>query len=176
MDPQQPSYFLRTERLGFRRWCPSDLPLALKLWGDIDVTRLFGGPFSAKDVEARLAKEMACLEEHGFQYWPLFLLENDDLAGVCGLRPYPSKAERILELGFHLRPIHWGKGLAFEAAQAVIKFARESLRVDGLFAGHHPENVGSAKVLMKLGFELTHEELYPPTGRMHKCYLLRFSR
>jgi len=30
-------YFLKTERIGFRTWSRSDLPLANDLWGDVDV-------------------------------------------------------------------------------------------------------------------------------------------
>jgi [ribosomal protein S5]-alanine N-acetyltransferase len=33
-----------------------------------------------------------------------------------------------------------------------------------IFAGHHPENEGSGRLLAKLGFVYTHDELYPPTG------------
>ncbi len=33
-------YFLRSKRLGFRRWIEDDLDLALGLWGDPTVTRL----------------------------------------------------------------------------------------------------------------------------------------
>jgi len=41
-----------------------------------------------------------------------------------------------------------------------------------LFAGHHPENHASRRILSKLGFRLTHEEFYPPTGLLHPSYLL----
>jgi ribosomal-protein-alanine N-acetyltransferase len=73
------------------------------------------------------------------QYWPLFLLENNDPVGCVGLRPY-TKEGRVLELGFHLRPNYWGQGLAHEAANAVITFAFETLDIPSLFAGHHPAN------------------------------------
>ena len=75
-------------------------------------------------------------------------------------------------LGFHFRPMHWGKGFAGEASRAVIGHAFKSLGARGLFAGHYPENHASSKVLEKLGFRFTHEEPYPPTGRMHRCYML----
>jgi len=173
--PSEPSYFLTTQHLGFRPWSPDDMPLAVALWGDIQVTRLIGGPFSDEQIRERLKKEIASMQQHGLQYWPLFLLADGDFVGCCGLRSFRSE-EKIYELGFHFRPAYWGKGLAVESARAVIKFARESLGADGLFAGHHPENVASRKVLSKLGFRFTHEELYAPTGKMHSCYLLSFPK
>lgn len=47
-------YFLRTARLGFRCWIPDDVSLARQLWGDADVTRFFGGPFSNKAIGERM--------------------------------------------------------------------------------------------------------------------------
>lgn len=40
MSGDTDSYFLRSERVGFRTWTAEDLPLALGLWGDPEVTRL----------------------------------------------------------------------------------------------------------------------------------------
>jgi [ribosomal protein S5]-alanine N-acetyltransferase len=166
-----PNYFLRTARLGFRPWSAGDFELAMALWGDIQVTRFIGGPFSEKEVQERLAREFVFMKEHGVQYWPVFLLGDGDFTGCCGLRPYRLE-DGIYELGFHFRPMHWGKGFAGEASRAVIGHAFKSLRARGLFAGHYPENHASSKVLEKLGFRFTHEESYPPTGRMHRCYML----
>lgn len=168
-------YFLRTARLGFRRWSIDDLPLALALWGDPEVTRYIGGPFSPEAVAEKLRAEIASMEAHHVQYWPLFLLDNDAHVGCAGLRLYRVH-DQIYELGFHLRPAYWGRGLAAEAGQAVIAFASERLGAKGLFAGHHPENAASRKVLERLGFRFTHEEVYPPTGLRHPSYLLTIPR
>lgn len=170
-----PTYFLKTARLGFRLWSVDDFPLALALWGDVNVTHLIGGPFSEEQVHERLIKEIGSVRAHGIQYWPIFLLADGDFVGCCGLRSYKPE-EKICELGFHLRPAYWGKGFAVESAQAVIKHASESLRAEKLFAGHHPENLASQKVLEKLGFAFTHEELYAPTGKMHRCYFLKLRK
>ena len=169
-----PAYFLKTLRLGFRLWSLGDLRLAVSLWGDTRVTRLIGGPFSEKQIQERLAGEITSMDALRVQYWPIFLLAGGDFAGCCGLRPCKSE-EKIYELGFHLRPAYWGKGFALESAQGVIAHAFDSLKAQKLLAGHHPENVASRHVLEKLGFRFTHEELYAPTGRLHRCYLLESS-
>ena len=169
------SYFLTSARLGFRCWCEDDLPLALALWGDPEVTALIGGPFSEATVRARLATEIAQMQEFGVQYWPIFLLEADQHVGCAGLRPYRVQ-EKIYELGFHLRRAFWGQGLANEAARAVIDYGFGAIAAKALFAGHHPANEASRHLLLKLGFIHTHDELYPPTGLMHPSYLLRRTR
>ncbi len=164
-------YFLHSKRLGFRHWSEADLELALGLWGDADVTRLIGGVFSVEQVRARLQKEIASQQEHGFQYWPFFLLESGEHVGCCGLRVYQPE-EQIYEIGFHLRKAHWGQGYAVEAAQTVIDYAFNVLDAKALFAGHNPANEASRGLLTKLGFHYTHDEYYAPTGLMHPSYLL----
>ena len=139
----------------------------MSLWGDPRVTALIGGPFDEERVRALLAAQVAA----DLQYWPLFLRADAAFAGCCGLRPHPRSA-RTLELGFHLRPERWGQGLATEAARAAIDFAFAALGAAELFAGHHPDNAASARTLGKLGFRHTHDEIYPPTGRLHPSYLL----
>ncbi len=37
------TYFLTSARLGFRQWTAADLPLAVALWQDAEVTRYLGG-------------------------------------------------------------------------------------------------------------------------------------
>jgi len=168
-------YFLQSPRLGFRPWTDADLGLASGLWGDPEVTRLIGGPFSSEEVCERLAREIATLREHGIQYWPIFLLSTGEHVGCCGLRPY-KVAERVHELGFHIRRAHWQQGYAQEAAQAVIAHAFDALGATALFAGHNPANESSRQLLLKLGFQCTHEEYYAPTGLNHPSYLLRAGR
>jgi RimJ/RimL family protein N-acetyltransferase len=55
----------------------------------------------------------------------------------------------------------------------VIAFAFETVAVKALFAGHHPENAASERLLRKLGFRYTHQEIYLPTGLLNPAYLLK---
>jgi RimJ/RimL family protein N-acetyltransferase len=164
-------YFLRTERLGFRCWSDADEAMALAMWGDAEVRRWTGGPLSPEQARARLRREIANQKAHGIQYWPVFLLATGEHIGSCGMRPYKPSAA-IHELGFGFFPAHWGRGLATEAARAAIEQAFGPVGAAALFAGHHPENEASRHVLGKLGFQYTHDEFYPPTGKMHPSYIL----
>jgi [ribosomal protein S5]-alanine N-acetyltransferase len=165
------SYFLKSARLGFRCWTRDDLPLARELWGDVEVTRFFGGPFSEEEISERLEREIGRMNIHQFQYWPIHLLSDNEHVGCCGLRPYRLE-DKIHELGFHLRPTYWGRGLALEAARAAIGYAFETTGAKGLSAGHHPGNVNSKKVLEKLGFQFTHDEYFAALGMSIPYYLL----
>ncbi len=166
-------YFLTTDRLGFRIWRTDDLDLAVVLWSDPEVARYIHaqGPPDRAAVAERLQREIATQDSYGFQYWPIFLRADGDHVGCCGLRPYRSE-QGIHELGVHLRPCYWQKGLAVEAARAAIDFAFSRAGARALFAGHNPANAASRRMLEKLGFRYTHDELYPPTGLNHPSYLL----
>ena len=168
------TYFLKSSRLGFRSWRADDLDLAIQLWGDYTVTKFFDarGKWSRDAVRERLAKEIRTRKTHGVQYWPIFLLASNAFVGCCGLRPY-DLSKRIYEIGFHIRSNQWRRGYAREAAAAVIDYAFNTLKVNGLFAGHNPKNAVSQHLLEQLGFYHTHDEYYPPTGLNHPSYALK---
>jgi [ribosomal protein S5]-alanine N-acetyltransferase len=167
----EPNYFLRTARLGFRLWRTEDLPLAIALWGNACATELIGGPFSEEHIRERLAREIATMQTQRVQFWPIFLLASGEFIGCCGFRPHKPE-QHVYELGYAFLEPYWGQGFGMEAAQAALAHAQNTLSARGFFAGHHPENLASRKILQKLGFHFTHVELYPPTGKIHPCYSL----
>ena len=165
-------FFLTSMHLGFRTWHESDVPLALRLWGDPAVSRFITAlGFTEKEVRSRLQREIVSQEIHGMQYWPIFLLTSGEHIGCCGLRPRQSRP-CTPELGVHIASQHWRRGYAFEAACSVIEYAFNVLGFEALFAGHNPQNVASRALLLRLGFVHTHDEFYEPTGLMHPSYLL----
>jgi len=164
-------YFLKSNRIGFRPWTLDDMDLAIELWGDPEVSKYLGGPFTMSAVPGKLMTERSILRLHNYQYWPIFLLETGEFIGCCGLRPY-TPSEKVYEFGVHIKSAYWRKGYATEAAKAVIDYAFKKLDAKSLFAGHHPENMISKHLLEKLGFSYTHDEYYEPTKLQHPSYLL----
>lgn len=168
------NYFIKSQRIKFSHWTEEDYPLAKRLWENEKVSEYITatGKFTQEEIKARLKKEMENQNKYGIEYWPIFFSGNDEFIGCCGLRPYFME-NKILEIGFHLLPEFWGRGLAKEAAKTVIDYARDILEVHGIFAGHNPNNINSAKLLLKLGFIYTHDEFYEPTGLDHPSYILQ---
>lgn len=167
------NYFMMTERTGFSKWNKDDKELAELLWGDPEVTRFIcaSGCFSKEDIGERLGVEIRNDELYQIQYWPLFELSSSQLIGCCGIRPFKDE-DRSYELGFHLRRIYWGMGYASEAAKAVINYSFSVLNADKIYAGHHPENMASGRILTKLGFKYIGKNFYKPTGLYHPSYEL----
>ncbi|MEA4954690.1 MAG: GNAT family N-acetyltransferase [Pseudoflavonifractor sp.] len=165
--------FINTKRIGFSKWNRADLDLAAQLWGDKEVTRFIcaTGVFTRQDIIDRLETEIYNDKLFHIQYWPVFELSTEELIGCCGVRPYNSELHSY-EIGFHLRKKYWGMGYASEAAKAVINYSFEDLKADKLYAGHHPQNEASKKLLTKLGFHYIGEKYYEPTGLCHPSYEL----
>ncbi|MFD2067697.1 GNAT family N-acetyltransferase [Pontibacter silvestris] len=164
---------METNRLFFSEWLETDFAMALKLWGNPNVTRYISATsiLSKDNIKDRLQLEISNGEKHAIQYWPVFLKSDGAFVGCCGLRPYDSE-RGILEIGFHICEHYWGNGYAKEAALKVISYPFSVLSANALFAGHHPENTNSKHLLQRLGFQYTHKELYPPTELYHPSYLL----
>lgn len=167
-------YFMKTQRLGFRKWQREDLSLAMQLWSNHSVTKYISatGIYTDEMIRERFKLEMTLQQEYGYCYWPLFLLEDDTFIGVCGLRPVKVAGyDNVLEIGVHLIDTYWHQGYAFEAMQRVVVYALQELKVDNLFAGHNPHNLRSKALLKALGFTYFKDEFYEPTGLMHPSYL-----
>lgn len=164
-------YFLETERIVFSRWTEDDTELANSLWGEAAVSKYITktGRFSEREIIRRLKTEINNEEQFGMQYWPIFEKATGSFIGCCGMDPYDTE-KREYGLGYHLKRRYWGRGFATEAARAAVAYAFEQLGAVLLFAGHHPDNLGSKKVIEKLGFQYVGDEFYEPTGQCHPTY------
>lgn len=164
-------YFLESARLGWRRWTEADLPLAVALWGDAEVTRHFGGAMTPAEAEARMHLEMERAREIGIQYWPVFTLRTGEHAGCSGLRPFGDDAS-VREVGVHIARRFWSGRYGEEAARAVIGYAFGTLGLRAVVAAHGPENVNSKALIERLGFRWTHEAPWGRDGVLHPYYRL----
>jgi ribosomal-protein-alanine N-acetyltransferase len=164
-------YFIQSERLGFRHWCPEDASLAQSLWRDPEVMRHMGGAYDEAGADARLALEMRRQISYGVQYWPIFQLSTGAHVGCAGLRPFHDEAG-VLEVGVHLARAFWSGRYGEEAARAVIQYGFDTLRLDAIVAGHGPDNVNSKLLLGRLDFTFSHEEPWGEQGVLHPYYRL----
>jgi RimJ/RimL family protein N-acetyltransferase len=71
--------------------------------------------------------------------------------GWCGI--FPLEDSGLIELGYRYRRAGWGRGIATDAARAVLAHGFGVLRLDPIVAVAHPDNLASRRVLGKLGFQ-----------------------
>ncbi|MBD2518437.1 GNAT family N-acetyltransferase [Nostoc sp. FACHB-973] len=78
------------------------------------------------------------------------LKEENRLIGNCGIRINDSKLGEA-NIGYELNPEYWRQGYATEAAQAILKFGFEELKMHRIWSWCIAENIASFKVLEKIG-------------------------
>jgi ribosomal-protein-alanine N-acetyltransferase len=83
---------------------------------------------------------------------PVILKQTGEVVGWCGLGPLEYDESQI-EVYFVIDPEQWGKGLATEAAAALLEYAFEVLRLGRVVAVADPRNGASIRVLRKLGMK-----------------------
>jgi RimJ/RimL family protein N-acetyltransferase len=80
--------------------------------------------------------------------WTARHITNGAFVGWFCLWP---ESERVAELGYRLRQMDWGQGLASEGASALVDWGFKSGLYDRIFASTMAVNFGSCRVLEKIG-------------------------
>jgi len=88
-------------------------------------------------------------KEHGHGLYLIQLKTNKVPVGICGLINRKELAD--IDIGFALLPQHERNAYAFEAASAIMKNAKEVLKIDRIVAITSLNNTRSIKLLEKIG-------------------------
>jgi RimJ/RimL family protein N-acetyltransferase len=143
-----------TERLAIRAYQLGDLQqLHAVLYNDEAAMALLGGPRDLPGTRAALERSMNQQELSGYSFWPVFERESGLLIGEAGLFPLSPDGPDVA-LGYAFGRPYWGKGYATEAATAVLIEAFGPLDLDHVVAITREANIGSRRVLTKLGFRM----------------------
>lgn len=156
--------FIRTERLLLRQGWIEDAPgLA---WAIDEAvahnTARIPWPYSLAHAEAFLGQRQ---DSHAPNCL-IFARTSGVPRLIGGVGLAPDKDGH--ELGYWIARPYWGLGFATEAASALLRAARGSLRIERIHAGHFVDNPASGRVLRKLGLR--------PTGAMVRRYSLARGR
>jgi RimJ/RimL family protein N-acetyltransferase len=157
-----PDPVIETERLLLRRWTYADRDSFRHMVGDAEVMLHLHDlvPMSDAEADTSLAATIRRYDV-GFGDWAIELRASGEIIGESGLTPVDAGGdERFggqgeVEIGWLLRPQHWGAGYAFEAASAVKQYAFGPLDMARLVAFVRPDNDRSQRLARKLGMQQT---------------------
>jgi len=144
---------LETERLSLRELTVDDAEFIMTLLNEPSFLRYIGDKKVRNLDDARqyiLNGPVGSYERHGFGLNCVELRESHTPIGMCGLLKRDELPDP--DIGFALLPDFWSKGFAFEAAQAVLKDARERLQLQRILAITSLDNEASINLLQRLGF------------------------
>ena len=147
---------LTTERLILREFNQSDWPDVLAYQSDPLYLRYYHWtdrtPEAVQEFIRMFLDQQRQQPRLKFQL-AVVLRSGHQLIGNCGIRMKTADA-REGDIGYELSPEHWGQGYATEAARAIVEFGFTNLKLHRIWSWCIAENVGSARVLRKLGLRM----------------------
>jgi ribosomal-protein-alanine N-acetyltransferase len=182
---------IETQRLMLRPLTLDDVEGLSEMYRDPDVRRYFPeGTLSLEETRDEVAWVIdVYYARFGFGLWATVLRDTGELIGRCGLLPWtavpepggglriqhvaehppePEGSRLEVELAYLLARPHWGRGLATEAANAIVAYAFERLRLKRLICLFDPENAASRRVAEKAG--MTFERMVTIDGEASPLY------
>jgi len=150
MEPS-PDPPILTARLRLRPLRVEDVDALTDVYSHPQVARWIG-PHTRGDVAREIALHIDRQASLGWCFWAVEERASALLIGDCGLQPLEQHGPEV-ELGYDFHPHAWGRGLATEAARAVMQHAFGPLEIERVVAVVKPENRASRRVLEKAGLQ-----------------------
>jgi RimJ/RimL family protein N-acetyltransferase len=153
---------LETERLRLRPFTLADSKFIIELVNTPGWLE-FIGDRNIKTVEQ--AKEyltngpLKSYELNGYGLSMVEMKHDGTAIGMCGI----IKRELLdnPDIGFALLPAFFGKGYAYEIANATMGFAKNTLKLSPIYAITLPNNISSIKLLEKIGLKYSKKFCFP---------------
>ena len=174
-----------TERLLLRPWQAKDRSPFAKMNADPEVMRYFPEVLGVEQSDALADRLESEFSARGWGWWVVVGRQTTKFAGVIALQPVPDAVvlaadlpAGALEVGWRFSRPWWGKGLATEAARAVLGFGLEHLEAVEVFSFTAESNTRSRAVMERLGMSWVADFEHPALElghrlRKHALYRLR---
>ncbi len=148
---------LETERLILREWSVDDAADLFVFYSREEVFRYVASePLTTMEQSTFLAASFRSWfrENKPSIVWAVVLKESGRVIGEISLHSWSPENFRT-QIGYSFSPEVWGKGIAKEAATAVITYGFKDFypfTINRIEATTSPENTASRKLLERLGF------------------------
>lgn len=167
---------VETSRLVLRRWTEEDVPRLAAFNADPEVMRWIGDGSTRDEPQTRARIEAMEREwdEKGHGLFAVEVRATGQLAGFTGLT-VPLFLPEILpsvEIGWRLGRPFWGRGLATEAATAVLRFGFRDRGLEEIVSIAQVGNDASERVMEKLGMRLARETVAVDFARPVRVHVL----
>ena len=145
---------IETGRLILREVTSTDSTNMLTYLSDEMVMKHMGlVPFQTEeDVLDEISWYQSIFEEGTGIRWGITLKDSGEVIGSCGFLNRLSKHHRA-DVGYELSKDFWGKGIASEALEAVVRYGFQHFQLERIQALIEPNNLPSQKLVEKIGFK-----------------------
>ena len=149
--------FVETEQFILREIVLEDLEGMYALDSDPEVHKYLGNhPVKSREQSRKIIEHVRNqYVVNGIGRWAIIDKSSEDFIGWTGLK-YEEKFRgdfKYYDLGYRLRRKYWGKGIATETAIVSLKYGFEELGLKEIYGSAHIDNIGSNKILKKVGLK-----------------------
>lgn len=158
------SIYLETERLYMRPFEANDAHALYLLNNNPEVMRYTGDiPFKSDEEARQFAIDYITNSQSQYVQFNMGRLaavrkEDNAFIGWAGFKYHPK--EDFIDMGYRLMKPYWGKGYATELAARVVQHGFEDHDMNEIIAHIHEDNIGSHRVVEKIGMRLSHKFLW----------------
>ncbi|MDX1941692.1 MAG: GNAT family N-acetyltransferase [Saprospiraceae bacterium] len=148
-----------TERLLLRPFIIEDAQDFYDLNADPEVTKYTGdGAFADVKAAENFIRNYHPYTTEGMGRWAVLRKSDGTYIGWCGLRYVPELRE--VDLGYRFFKKYWGQGYATESSKACLEYGFKALQLNKIVARAMKANIGSIRVMEKLGMRFGKEEVF----------------
>jgi [ribosomal protein S5]-alanine N-acetyltransferase len=107
------------------------------------------------DTAGKIKERLARASHFPKRLWPLsvILKETNQVIGDVRLYNLDEKALTVFEMAYGLNPEFWGSGYITEAAQAVLDYAHDTLKLHRVMIRADARNMASWRIAEKIGMQ-----------------------
>lgn len=155
----KPSTIIKTDLFLIRELTEYDLPDLFKLYQQPTI-REFLDDFT-DDYLIEIEKFKAYIQNiyrfYGYGLWGVFLTDNKQLIGQCGIELKMLNKQEIYELGYLIDTAYQGRGYAKKFVKEVLNYCFDILKIPGITAVIDNKNLRSLSLAEQIGMKKTGE-------------------
>ena len=141
---------LYTKRLIIEHFTCADIHMWASIEADPLVRKFVDGKCLSREEAGHYVKmNMDSYAVNGFGRFAVRSKTSKRIIGMCGF----LQQDEEIDFGYRYSAETWGKGIGYEAANKVLNYGLEHLKLKKICAGVAIKNIPSIKILEKLGFE-----------------------
>ena len=168
LDIQSLRIEFTSKRLRFTPLSLDDLDICIELFTSEAVTEYVADLMTEVAIRAQLPDWIRRGGDGSIGIWCVSDRESGEKYGTGALLPMPVERDNTdwlaivpgkvppgdIEIGYILKPSSWGRGIATEISERLVRFAFEDSSLQEVVATTDDDNVASQRVLEKTGFKL----------------------
>ncbi|MFC4713474.1 GNAT family N-acetyltransferase [Planococcus dechangensis] len=155
-------YVFESERLGFRKWKPSDRAPFAVMNANPDVMKFFPKPLTREESDALVDRIEAHFELTGYGLWAVEVKKTRTFIGLIGMLEVNFDAGfEGMEIGWRLGKEHWHQGYATEGAIACLAYGAGVLGLNEIYSFTSLINKPSEMVMKRIGMKKIKEFDHP---------------